>query len=117
MKHVTSDSIKPFDFGGLRITDFGPGGTEAASVAVVAVPRGGRHPKARSTKSDKYYFCLAGPVAFVVEGKKVMLLAGDLLMISKGEWFSYANTTGKKARLFLVHVPPFDLDAEELKEA
>ncbi|MEK7764630.1 MAG: cupin domain-containing protein, partial [bacterium] len=67
------------------------------------------------TRSDKYYVGLEGAVTFQVEGRAQTLQASELLLISKGEWFSYTNATDREARLLLVHVPPFDLGAEEFR--
>ena len=115
MKHIAKGKPVPFDFHGLKITDFGPPQSDSASLAVIDVPPGAKHPKARSTKSDKFYFCLEGPVSFVVEKQEVSLQTSDLLVISKGEWFSYSNPADKQAKLLLVHVPPFDLNAEVIE--
>ena len=116
MKHISGKGIRPFDFKGLEITDYGPSSNHSASVALIKVPPGARHPKARSTKSDKYYYCLAGPIAFKVEGQSIDLLPSDLLVINPGEWFSYVNGGDMEVKLLLIHTPPFDLESEEIKD-
>lgn len=116
MLHVSLRDIDAFDFQGLKICDYTPGGAESASVAVVEIPPGASHRTARSARSDKFYFCVRGQVAFEVAGQPVTLNPSDLLVISRMEWFSYRNGGDSDAHLLLMHVPPFDLDAEEFLE-
>jgi len=116
MKHIPRASVASFDFKGLSIADFGPGPGSSASVALITVLPGVKHPEARSRKSDKYYYCLEGPVAFQVESQKIDLATSDMLVINAGEWFSYANTGIREGKLLLIHVPPFDLGAEEFRK-
>jgi ubiquinone/menaquinone biosynthesis C-methylase UbiE/mannose-6-phosphate isomerase-like protein (cupin superfamily) len=116
MIHMTKRKIKPFDFQGLSITDYVPGLVDSASIAEIKVPSGISHKTAKSTRSDKFYFCMEGSISFKVGDEKVTLKPSDLLVIPKNEWFSYSNATNEEARLLLVHVPPFDLQAEEFSE-
>ncbi len=112
MLHVKRDEVEQFDFGGLLIKDLTAGTTLSASLAQIEVPPGAVHARAKSTKSGKYYFCTHGSVAFTGEGQQVQLVASNLLAIPANEWFEYTNETSDAARLLLVHVPPFDPDAE-----
>ena len=112
MLHVKPDEVEQFDFGGLLILDFTAGTSLSASLAHIEVPPGAVHAKAKSTKCDKYYFCTGGSVAFTGEGLQVQLASSNLLVIPANEWFEYTNATSDTARLLLVHVPPFDPDAE-----
>jgi mannose-6-phosphate isomerase-like protein (cupin superfamily) len=116
MIHIPRSRVTPFDFGGLGIADFGPGADASASVAHISVPPGAKHPEARSRKSDKYYYCIRGPISFTVDGKSLKLDDADLLVIKAGEWFSYANAGKTEGTLLLIHVPPFDMAAEEIRE-
>ena len=52
-------------------------------------------------------------MSFWVEGRDVALGNRDLLLIRKNEWFHYRNDNQKTARLLLIHVPPFEIEAEE----
>lgn len=113
MTHKVRTATEPFAFQDLTIWEMTPHTLDSASVAEIAVPAGGAHAKARSVKSDKLYVGLAGEVTFQVEEGEVRLLPGDTLAIPRGRWFAYANDSGQAARLLLVHVPPFDLEAEE----
>ena len=40
----------------------------------------------------------------------------DLLFIPKNEWFDYRNDQEETARLLLMHIPPFEIEAEEFAE-
>ena len=84
MRHVRRDGLTPFDFSGLKISDYGPAGA-LASVAEIAVPPGASHAEARSSRSDKYYLVVEGAVSFTVSGSPVALAAPDLLVIEIGE--------------------------------
>ncbi len=118
MWHFRHQNLEPFPFSGLTIRDFtASGGPASASFAEIEVPPAARHMKARSTRSDKYYFCLEGAVRFQVAEEELVLRANDLLVIERGTWFAYANERAGAARLLLVHVPPFDLEAEEFRNA
>ncbi len=112
MLHVELADVDRIDFGGLAIADLTAGMSLSASIAQIEVPPGAAHIKAKSTKSDKYYLCTEGTVAFNCQGKQVLLVAPSLLVIPANEWFEYTNDSNETARLTLVHVPPFDLDAE-----
>ena len=114
MKHVRHASVEPFEFYGLEIRDLTKGIESGGSVALIDVGSGVAHPPARSSRCEKIYICLAGLVEFQVNSEKCLLAEGDLLTIQPNEWFRYVAAEG--ARLLLVHVPPFDLDSEELAE-
>ena len=83
-----------FRFGGLRIKDLTTRSQSSASVAYVEVAPGVAHATAKSTRSDKYYVCIAGRVVFEVNEQRVELAPLDLL----------------------VHVPPFDPEGEVFQE-
>ena len=112
MLHIRPAQLEPFDFGGLLITDLTAGASLSASVAQIDIPPGAVHPRAKSTKSDKYYFCTSGSVEFTCEGQETNLLSPGLLVIPANEWFEYRNESNETACLLLVHVPPFDLSCE-----
>ena len=109
---VELERIKPFDFDGLQIRDFIPGLLDSVSVAFIEVPPGVAHPKAKSTRSDKIYFCIEGRVQFKSEGKGFELKPKSLLVIGKLEWFEYSNKGCSSASLLLLHIPSFDLNSE-----
>ena len=116
MTHIRYPEAEPFDFRGLTIRELTPKGLDTASFAEIEVPPGASHQTARSIRSDKVYYCTQGTVLFRVAGREIKLEAGDLLLIPKGDWFSYRNDTDQTARLFLVHIPPFDLEHEEFQD-
>jgi len=114
MSHTPYHSAKTFDFKGLRIRELTPPDTTFASIAEILIPPGQGHRRARSTKSDKLYTCLSGEVIFELDDNEYSLVKGDVLTIPRTQWFAYKNmSTDSEALLFLIHVPPFDLNAEE----
>ncbi len=113
MEYVSGQGVNPFDFDGLKIRELTPGGLSEASIAEIEVAPNCSHRRARSSKSDKIYFCLEGAVSFWLEGRDVALGNRDLLLIRKNEWFDYRNDNQGTARLLLVHIPPFEIEAEE----
>ncbi len=86
-------------------------------MAVNVVPPGAGHPRARSSRSDKYYLITQGTVEFTLDGSKLSLAKGDFCFIERGKWFSYANPSEREAELVLMHSPDFVLSAEEFAEA
>ena len=110
------DSAVPFYFDGLGIRELTPTSLKSASIATIDVPPGARHRTARSSRSEKLYVCLDGPLTFVVKDREIALDPLDVLHIPMREWFSYYNESGKPAKLLLIHIPPFDLDSEEFLE-
>lgn len=115
MAHIKFRGIEPVDFRGLKIADLTSENKFSASVAHIEVASQGRHDRARSVKSDKFYVCLEGTLVFEVGGEELSIEPGDLVVVPKDEWFSYRNHTEKIATLILIHVPPFDLAAEEFR--
>ena len=110
------DSAVPFYFDGLGIRELTPRSLQSASIATIDVPPGARHRTARSSKSEKLYVCLEGPLSFVVQDREIALGTLDVLHIPIREWCSYYNESGKPAKLLLIHIPHFDLDSEEFLE-
>jgi mannose-6-phosphate isomerase-like protein (cupin superfamily) len=105
-----------FEWYGLAIADHTAALELSASVATIDVPPGVRHPRAWSDRSDKYYLVVIGRVHFEVGGESSELGPADVCIVRRGERFEYANRTPRKARLTLVHTPPFEPDAEHLEE-
>ena len=105
--------VQPFAFGDLQILDYKPGCATSASLALIQAKPGVHHGRARSTRSDKYYYVLGGMIEFEVGSIAYWLAQGDLLIIPRGEWFDYHNAGPETATLLLFHTPPFQLAAEE----
>ncbi len=116
MEYVSSKDVKAFDFGGLKIRELSPRALYEASIAEIEVAPGCSHKRARSSKSDKIYFCFQGAVSFRVEDRDVALDNQDLLLIPKNEWFDYRNDNAETARLLLFHIPAFEIEAEEFAD-
>ena len=115
MLRIRRDSLAPLGFHGLEIHDYGDAGSSLASFARITVPPGGCHPRARSRVSDKYYICLLGSVTFMVEKEEVVLEEGDLLVIHRGEWFSYRveHNGDRPTNLLLIHIQAFNTLANQ----
>jgi mannose-6-phosphate isomerase-like protein (cupin superfamily) len=116
MSHKVYRNVVPFDYKGLQIRELTPEDMQGASIAEIEAAAGVSHPTARSSKCDKLYVCIEGAVSFQVEGKQVALVPRDVLFIPKNTWFSYKNETAETARLLLVHIPGFEMGAEEFRE-
>ena len=97
---------------GLVIRDPAIASLASASVALIEVPPGGSHPKAKSIQSDKLYIGVTGTLAFSVDGTRRGLGPLDLLVVPKGEWFEYENSTADTATMLLVHAPAFNMESE-----
>lgn len=109
---IKHDSVESFDFDGLEIFDYTANKDTGSSLAVVRVPPGGRHQKAWSKRSDKYYYVLSGKVRFVVDETSYDLETRDFCLVSREQRFSYKNETDEISSLLLVHSPSLDLEAE-----
>jgi len=113
---IRRSEAQPLASGDLQIWAYRSERQQGASIALVQAKPGAVHSRARSTRSDKYYYVLNGLVEFQVGQIAYWLTQGDLLIIPKGEWFSYRNSGPEMATLLLVHTPPFQLEAEEFAE-
>lgn len=113
---IAKASVSPFDFEGLKITDYTAGMSASSSLAEITVLPGTRHRRAYSTRSDKYYYLISGRLLFEVEGEHHELRPGDACLISKGQTFSYRNSSQDAASLLLFHTPSFDPESEIFAE-
>jgi mannose-6-phosphate isomerase-like protein (cupin superfamily) len=113
---IRRESVPPFDFEGLEIRDFTAQLDTSSSFAEIIVPAGARHARARSKRSDKYYYVLEGILQFTVQDRVVELGNGDLCIIRKGDRFSYENPSEEVAKVLLVHTPNFDLSQEVFED-
>ncbi len=116
MEYISSKDVKPFDFGGLKIRELTPRDLSEAPIAEIEVAPGCSHKRGRSNKSGKINFCFQGAVSYRVEGQNVALDNQDLLLIPNNEWFDYRSDKEETARLLLLHLPPFEIEAEEFAE-
>ena len=112
MDHVKLKNVAPLDFGGLVIRDPALASLTSASVALIDVPPGASHPRAKSVESDKLYVSVSGTLSFTVDGTPIEMEPFDLLVIPRGEWFGYENQGDATVTVLLVHVPPFNLESE-----
>ena len=84
---VKSEAAKKVRFEGLTIRDYTPGHDRSSSLATVEVPPGVQHRKARSTRSDKYYYVIEGKIRFTLGDDENHLEEGRLLPGAKGSTF------------------------------
>ncbi len=117
MSHILYSNVTPFDFMGLQIRELTPDGLVSASVAEVEIAPGVQHETARSIRSDKLYVCIEGGISFRVEERDIKLEPRDLLLIRRGEWFSYHNDNDTVSRVIVIHIPPFDSECEEFRNS
>ncbi len=113
---VRQAEIIPFDFYGLEIRDYTARFEGSSSVAEIVVPGGASHPEAWSKRSDKYYYLISGNISFQIDGDPIILNAGDLCVIKRGQHFSYSNNSPKPVKMILVHTPSFNLESEVIVE-
>jgi mannose-6-phosphate isomerase-like protein (cupin superfamily) len=113
---IPGSSLIPIDFDGLRILDYTAAQGLGASLAMIEVPPGGRHPEAWSKRSDKYYLVIRGEIRFALDRRSASLAVGDFCFVKQGQRFSYSNEGVESAALVLFHCPSFDIDAEVFVE-
>ena len=109
---ISKKSLTPIDFEGLKIFDYTAEKEISSSLAEIIVPPRGKHRKAFSKKSDKYYYIVSGHIQFTVDNEIYDLSTGDVCIIAKGQRFCYVNNNNEEAKLILVHTPSFDIEAE-----
>jgi RimJ/RimL family protein N-acetyltransferase len=111
---VRHDERTEFDFHGLKVADYGATAENTASLAIVEVPAGGRHPFAYSSRCEKIYYMLEANLRFQVDGVRYDANDGDLVIVSRNTVFCYWNDSQEPAKALLVHVPAFDPAAEHV---
>ncbi len=117
MSYISYGKVTPFNFMGLQIRELTPDGLVSASVAEVEIAPGAKHETARSIRSDKLYVCVEGGISFRVEARDIKLEPRDVLLIRRGEWFSYHNENDTVSGVILIHIPPFDPASEEFRNS
>ena len=113
--NLRGESVSPIDFDGLQILDYTAGLDSSSSLAHIRVPPGARHALSWSTRSDKYYYVLSGPIHFSVEGEETVLGQGDVCIVAQGQRFTYENRSDAPVEMILFHTPSFKLEAERFE--
>lgn len=110
---IRKENAKKVDREGFEVSDYGSGTDLSASLAHVEVAPGARHPRGRSTRSDRYFLMLSGRlrVETDVQGS-TELRAGDMWTVPCGEEWWYENASDRPALFVLCHTPALHLDAE-----
>ena len=97
-----------FPFGHLTIRDMTPPSLYAASMAEIEVPIGADTPPFAAIDKKKVYVGVSGEIEFDIEGDHVRVRRGDVLLVEKGEQYSYHNGGYEPGRLLLLHIPGVD---------
>jgi mannose-6-phosphate isomerase-like protein (cupin superfamily) len=84
---VRKAEVPPIHFGQLVIHDYTQGRESSSSLATIHVPPGADHPRAWSTRSDKYYYVLGGHVRFSLGRDDYDLMPGDFCFVGPGRAF------------------------------
>ena len=71
----------------------------------------GRHGKVKTTHSDRVYLVLEGSGNFTIGDETFSVEAMDMLIIPKNTPYDYKTSNGTM-KLFLVHTPAYNADAE-----
>ncbi len=71
----------------------------------------GSHGKVKTTESDRVYYILDGEGEFVINNKVFSVEQSDVVIVPKNTSYDYRATKGT-LKLFLVHCPAFEPDAE-----
>lgn len=91
-----------FPFGYLVIRDMTPPSMTGTTFSEVEVPIGAENPPYASADKDKVYVGVAGEIEFRMDGGTVRLQRGDVLVVARGETYSYHNGGYEMGRLFLI---------------
>lgn len=113
---LKSDTVEPFDFDGLIISDFTATLNTSSSLARIRVLPHALHRRAWSKECDKYYYIISGQLQFTLDSIEHTLREGDVCIVPQGHKFSNVNTTETPVELVLMHTPRFNLDAEVFDE-
>ncbi|RLG16227.1 hypothetical protein DRN63_04425, partial [Nanoarchaeota archaeon] len=71
----------------------------------------GRHGKVKTTKSDRVYLVLEGEGEFIINDEVIPVKATDVIIVPKNTPYDY-RATSDILKLFLVHCPAYDPEAE-----
>lgn len=71
----------------------------------------GKHGKVKTTKNDRVYLVLEGKGEFIINGKTIPVEETDVIIVPKNTPYDYRATEGTM-KLFLVHCPAFDPEAD-----
>ncbi len=72
----------------------------------------GNHGKVKTKKSDRTYFVISGSGEFIINGNVILVKRHDMIIIPKDTLYDYKATRGKTLKLFLLHTPAYNRDAE-----
>ena len=95
-----------FPFGHLTVRDLTPALFTQATMTEVEVPIGAENPPYAAPANDKVYVGVSGEIEFSIDGGATRLGPGDVLVIHRGETYSYHNGGYEMGRLFVIQVPP-----------
>jgi len=82
---------------------------ENASAAYFEVTE--KHGKVKTTKSDRVYYIIEGRGEFTINGESFSVEKTDVIIIPKNTEYDY-KAVNCTLKLFLVHVPAYEENAE-----
>jgi mannose-6-phosphate isomerase-like protein (cupin superfamily) len=72
----------------------------------------GSHGLTKTPVSDRVYYVMAGHGEFIMGGETVPVGPTDVVVVPKNTEYDYWAASGETLKLFLVHAPAFDGEAE-----
>lgn len=70
------------------------------------------HGKCMSKKSDRIYYIVDGQGEYEIDGKTIRVKKSDVIIVPKNTPYDYKAIKDTLLRVFLVHIPAFDPEAE-----
>lgn len=83
---------------------------ENASVAYFEVTES--HGKVKTTRSDRVYFVIDGEGEFIIDEEIISVKESDVVIVPKNTPYDYKVKKHHILKLFLVHIPAYDPEAE-----
>jgi mannose-6-phosphate isomerase-like protein (cupin superfamily) len=110
MKFTKNDSLK-IDWDGVNAWVYSSNeDLEAGSAIYFEIKT--HHGKCMSKKSDRIYYIVDGQGEYEIDGKTFSVKKEDVIIVPKNTPYDYKATNDTILKVFLVHTPAFDPDAE-----
>jgi len=86
--------------------------TDFANASALYIEVTTHHGKVKSKKSDRVYYVIEGEGRFIINNEEFPVQKNDVLIVPKNTPYDYYAKKRTTLRLFLVHLPAFDPEAE-----